>query len=308
MNFADERSRPTFAFTPDDTDESGQATLGFGYTITAPGRFLLDIGLSGSRYHKTITFSSAGLVTSVRDQPVTGSVSGSVNITRSLSLYGGYVRGFEEVAAAPANAANRGAVPPAIRTRQTDLGLRYTVSPTLSLVAGVFKIKKPYYNLDDQTNYRELGTTSNRGLEVSLAGSVRPGLTLVLGNVLLDSRIRGELASSGAIGPHPIGSIRRRSIINIDWRPGGGKSPLSFDLAAEALSARIGNVSNRLSAPAREAIDLGARYRFSIASAHALLRLQVANVFDDYGWQVAANGAFQYSAGRRLLAELRVDI
>jgi hypothetical protein len=55
-------------------------------------------------------------------------------------------------------------------------------------------------------------------------------------------------------------------------------------------------------------IDLGARYRFNLASAKALLRVQVANLFVDYGWQVATNGAFQYSVGRRFLAELRVDI
>ena len=308
LNFTDERPRPVLAFGPDDTDRFGQATLGLGYTITAPGRFLLDLGVSGSRYHKTLTFVSAGLVTSVRDRPVTGSVTGSVNLTRTLSLYGGHVRGFEEVAVAPANAANRGAVPPAIRTQQVDLGLRYAVTSTLSLVAGGFEIRKPYYNLDAQDLYRELGTSSNRGVEMSLAGTVRPGLTLVVGNVLLDSRISGELVDSGKIGPRPIGSIRRRSTINIDWRFGGGKGPLSLDLAAESLSARIGNVSNGLSAPPREMIDLGARYRFRLASARTLLRLQVANVLDDYGWQVAANGAFQYTTGRRFLAELRFDL
>lgn len=308
LNFADERPRPVLAFRPDDTDRFGQATLGLGYTLTAPGRFLIDIGVSGSRYRKTLTFVSASLVTSVRDQPVTGSVTGSVNLTPKLALYGGHVRGFEEVAVAPANAVNRGAVPPAIRTNQTDLGLRYALTPALSIVAGVFSITKPYYNLDEQANYRELGTSSNRGVEMSLTGTLRPGLTVVLGNVLLDSRIRGELVDSGRIGPRPIGSIRRRSIATIDWRPGGGKSPLSLDLAMESLSSRIGNVSNRLSAPPREMIDLGARYRFSVASAKALLRVQVANVFDDYGWQVFANGAFQYSTGRRFLAELRVDL
>lgn len=308
LTFADSRVQPAFAFGPDDTDSSGQAMLGLGYTLSSPGRFLIDLGLSASRYRKTITFTSAGLVTSVRDRPVTGSVSGTLNLSPTLSLYGGHVRGFEEVAVAPANAANRGAVPPAIRTQQTDLGLRYAVSPTVSFVAGAFSISKPNYNLDAQAVYRELGTSSNRGVEVSLAGTLRPGLSMVLGNVLLDSRISGELVDSGAIGLRPIGSIRRRSVLNLDWRLADGKSPLSLDVAVEALSARIGNISNRLLAPPREAIDLGARYRFHVASARALLRVQVANVLDDYGWQVATNGAFQYSTERRLLAELRVDI
>ncbi|MBF9152322.1 TonB-dependent receptor domain-containing protein [Novosphingobium jiangmenense] len=308
LNFADERPRPTIALGVDDTDDSSQGTLGLSYSLTRPGRFLIDAAIAGSRYSKTIRFVSAGLVTSNRDRPVTGSLTASYTISPSFSLYGGYVRGFEEVSVAPQNATNRGAVPPAIRTRQTDLGFRYAVTKNLSLVAGVFEITKPYYNLDDQLLYRDLGSSSNRGVEVSLTGTVRPGLSVVLGNVLIDSRISGELVDEGRIGPRPVGTIRRRSIANADWRLGGGKSPLSFDIAVESLSARVGNPLNSLYAPPREMIDLGMRYRFPIGSKRALLRLQLANVFDDYGWQVASNGAFQYSVGRRVLAELRFDL
>lgn len=308
LSFADERPRPTIALVADDTDDSSQGTLGLSYTLIRPGRFLIDAAIAGSRYSKTVSFVSAGLVTSNRDRPVTGSLTASYTISPSLSLYGGHVRGFEEVSVAPQNATNRGAVPPAIRTRQTDLGLRYAVTKNLSLVAGVFEISKPYYNLDDQFLYRDLGSSSNRGVEVSLTGALRPGLSLVLGNVLIDSRISGELVDEGRIGARPVGTIRRRSIANVDWRLEEGKSPLSFDLAFESLSARVGNPSNSLYAPPRETLDLGMRYRFSVGSTRGLLRLQLANVFDDYGWQVASNGAFLYSAGRRALAELRFDL
>lgn len=308
LNFADERLPPAFAFTPDDTDNSGQGALGIAYSLARPGRFLVDFAISKSRYHKTIHFISAGLTTSVRDQPITGSITGSVNLSPAFSVYGGYVRGFEEVSVAPANASNRGAVPPAIRTRQIDAGMRLAVSKGVSLVGGVFEITKPYYNIDNQSLYRDLGASSNRGIEVSLAGAVRPGLAVVLGNVLIDSQISGELVDSGAIGLRPVGTVRRRTIANVDWRLDNGTSPLSFDVGFESLSSRIGNPSNGLLAPPRETIDLGMRYRFAIGSTRALLRFQVANLTDDYGWQVAPNGAFQYSAGRRLLAEMRFDL
>ena len=308
LNYADERPLPAFAFGPDDTDDSGQGTLGFAYTLSQQGRFLVDVALAKSRYHKTIRFISAGLTTAVRDQPVTGSITGSFNISPGFSVYGGYVRGFEEVAVAPAVATNRGAVPPAIRTRQIDLGMRYAVGKNLSLVGGVFEITKPYYNLDNELLYRDLGASSNRGVEVSLAGSLRPGLTVVLGNVFIDALISGELVDSGVIGPRPVGTVRRRTIANVDWRLDSGASPWSFDIGFEGLSTRIGNASNRLLAPARATLDLGMRYRFSVGSTRALLRLQVANLLDDYGWQVAANGAFQYAAGRRLFAEMRFDL
>lgn len=308
LAFADERPRPDISLGPDDTDDTAQGSVGLAYSLTRPGRFLVDAALAVSRYRKTITFVGAGLVTAVRDEPVTGSLTGTYTVTPRLSLYGGYMRGFEEVAAAPQIATNRGFIPPAIRTSQFDAGLRYGLTDGLTLVAGVFRITKPYYNLDEDLLYRELGSSSSSGAELSLAGTLRPGLTMVLGTVLLDPQISGELVEDGRIGPRPVGSLRRRSTANLDWRLDDGTSPLSFDLAFESLSARIGNPLNTLAAPPRETIDLGLRYRFSVGSTRALLRLQVANVLDDYGWFVASNGAFLYSTSRRVLTELRVDL
>lgn len=308
LAYADERPEPVFAFGSDDRDHVEQSSLGLSYSVTKPGLFAVDFAIAASRYSKTIAFAAAATPKSVHNRPVTGSITGSFALAPGLTAYGGYVRGFEEVSPAPANAANRGSAPPAIRTRQTDAGFRYALAPGINLVGGLFAISKPYYNIGNNGIYHQLGSSSNRGVEVSLAGSLRPGLSVVLGTVALDARISGQLVSSGAIGPRPIGTVRRRSILNIDWRLDGGNSPLSFDLSAESLSKRVGNASNRLMAPARETIDLGLRYRFDLASAKALLRLQVANLFDDYGWQVSSNGAFQYSAGRRLLAELRMDL
>ncbi len=162
--------------------------------------------------------------------------------------------------------------------------------------------------MDGASLYRELGNSSSRGVEVSLAGTLKPGLTFVLGHVSLDAKISGELVAMARSGPRPIASIRRRTALNVDWRLAAGTSPLSFDLAIESLSSRVGNASNSLSAPPRDTFDLGLRYRFKLPMARALLRLQLANVLDDYGWLVFPNGAFMYSQGRRVLAELRLDL
>jgi len=307
LAFADERPVPAFHFGVDDEDSVRQMTAGVLYSFASPDRISLDLSLSATRYRKAIDFASGLPSAAVEDAPVTGGVTGSVTLLPRLTLFGGHVRGFEEVAAAPANAVNRGSAPPAIGTVQSDLGLRYTIRPGLSLVGSVFTIAKPYYNIDDTGVYRELGRSSNRGLEISLAGSLLPGVSLVAGTLLLDARIAGDLVASGAIGPRPIGSLRRRSIVNVDWRLGGGTSPLSLDVSAESLSPRIGSASNGLLAPPREVIDAGLRYRFTFGSARALLRMQVANIFNDYGWQVSGNGAFQYTHSRRVLAELSFE-
>ncbi|RYM05054.1 TonB-dependent receptor [Sphingobium cupriresistens] len=277
LTFADQRPEPVFVYGRDDQDTTSQTTIGLGYAVAQARRFSLDLALSKSRYRKSFDF--AAIVDPhavVEDDPMTGSLTAAVHMTRRLTLYGGHVRGFEEVPAAPAIAVNRGAVPPAIRTRQSEIGLRYAFSPTLNIVAGAFSITKPYFNLDSSSFFRALGASSNKGLEVSLAGSIRPGLTLIAGTVLIDSKISGDAVANGTIGARPIGSVRRRTILNLDWRLDNGSSPLSLDASVESLSARVGNARNSLFAPPRETIDLGLRYRFAIERAKMLVRVQVA--------------------------------
>ena len=133
----------------------------------------------------------------------------SAFLTHSLAAYASYTRGFEEIGTAPINAANRNEPVPAQLTRQIDAGLRYQLLPKLQLVAGVFDIDKPYFNLDQFNLFRHVGRISNRGVEFSLTGDVTERLYLVSGVVLLQPRVEYESgAVSGpttavAIGPFP---------------------------------------------------------------------------------------------------------
>ena len=175
------------------------------------------------------------------------------------------------------------------------------------LIAGGFSINKPYYNLDPVLRYRQLGKLRNRGLELSLTGQLAPGLTLVGGTMVLDPRISGEAVKAGLIGYRPVGQIRRRSAANLDWRLRSGKSPISFDLALESLSRRVGNAANTLYAPARTTVNLGARYRFKLAGGDWLLRPVLINAFNNYGWQVSTSGGFSYTTPRTLTLQLAAD-
>jgi iron complex outermembrane receptor protein len=44
----------------------------------------------------------------------------------------------------------------------------------VKLVAGLFEIRKPYFNLDASNRYQQLGSTENAGLEISVSGPVLP--------------------------------------------------------------------------------------------------------------------------------------
>lgn len=303
----DDRPEPALAFGPDDRSQVRQFTYGLGYDLRLKGRGSIGIAIQKSDYRKETRFADPLLPQVVsKDRPILFSANGTAEILPGLTAYGGYVRGLEESAVAPDIASNRNEAPPAIRTSQMDAGFRYAIAPKLSLVAGVFEVRKPYFNIDAANRFRQLGRVSNRGIEVSLAGSLLPGLTVVAGTLLLDPKVSGEAVAAGVIGPRPVGSFKRHSIADFDWRP-VGQEAWSFDLALESFSSVTGNRLNNFVAPARETIGIGARYRFRLGNTKLLLRGQVTNLFNDYGWKVSSSGGFTFTLPRTAVVNLAAD-
>jgi iron complex outermembrane recepter protein len=307
INGPDIRTRPNIVLGVSDYDRVRQVTYGVSYGLDWARRGSFNVSLSKSAYRKTIDFANTALADqNIRNDPWLYSASGSVIITPKLTVFGGYVRGLEESLIAPEIAVNRGEAPPAILTRQFDGGARLALTAKLSLVAGLFSVRKPYFNIDSNLRFGQLGIVENRGVEISLAGQLASGVTIIAGSAFLDSKISGAAVANTSIGLRPVGSVRRRSVLNLDWKPVGQKS-WSFDLAIESFSSRIGNISNILAAPPRSSLALGTRYRFNLGSASALLRAQVTNIFNEYGWLVSSSGGFTYSPPRAAVVQLLFD-
>ncbi len=301
-------SQPAYTLPAKNEDQVRQLSGGIAYSLLWQKGLSLDFGISKTSYRKAVNFADPLLADPVsRDNPVLWNMAGSYALTGNLYVYGGMTRGLEDAPIAPNIATNRSEAPPAARTKQAEAGLRLALPANLVLVAGVFSISKPYFSLDPSLRFRQLGTLTNRGLEFSLTGRPAPGLTVLAGTMLLDPRIAGEDVNSGLIGPRPVGQIRRRSVFNLDWRMQGGKGPLSLDLAFESLSSRMANSANTLSAPARTNLNLGARYRFNLGKLELLLRPQLTNAFNNYGWQVSSSGGFGYTPPRAMTMSVDAD-
>ena len=304
----DIRPAPAFVVGPKSLDQVRQLTWGASYSLVRAERFGFDASISKASYRKAIDFADPRLVDpETREGPIMWNAGGTVNLAPALSLYGGLSHGMEEALAAPEIAANRAEAPPAIHTSQVEAGIKYAVTPRLTLIAGGFSITKPYYNLDPVLRYRRLGDLRNRGVELSLTGQVYPGLTVVGGTMLLDPRIAGEAVDTALIGPRPVGQIRRRSVLTFDWRSSAGQGPLSLDLSLESLSSRTANAANTLAAPPRTVLNLGARYRLPLAGGAWLIRPVLYNAFDVYGWNVSSSGGFTYIAPRAATLQLVAD-
>lgn len=300
-----EMEKPDFTFGAQTNEAVRQFTGGIGYEGRWRNVGEVALGLQKTFYSKKVERSASPVPVS-NDSPwlINGAVS--IYATPKLVFYGGYTKGLEESPVAPEIATNRGEAAPAIITEQKDAGFRYAISDRLKFVAGVFDVQKPYYALDDTQLFTSLGSLRHRGLELSLAGQIAKGLSLVGGTVILNASVSGKEVDQGRIGKRPLGSFVRHSTLVVDyqvpWLEG-----LSLDLAYESTSRRTSNRQNTLFIPARYVVSPGLRYRFNLAGKASVLRAQIGTLNDVYGYNNVGEG-FIYNMPRRYVLTLNTDV
>ncbi len=296
---------PAFRFTQQQFDDVKQFTGGIAYEGRWLGVGEVAAGLQWTDYKKRIDLPAGG-VQATDARLLLYNVTLAANLGERLVVYAGTVNGLEESGVAPGNAINRNEALPAITTRQFDAGLRFALTDQIKLVAGVFDISKPYFNLDAAGRFDVLGDVVNRGVEASIAGPITPSLSVVAGGVWLWPKVSAPGAAPGRIGERPVAAIGQRFELSADWRPGFAPG-LSFDARLAYRSSETATVSNLVAIPARTIIDLGGRYRFRLAGNNALLRVQVTNLFDVEGYDLRGAGAYGPIPGRLAQAYVTID-
>lgn len=306
IGVADPQPKPELMFGPQTRDHVRQLTGALSYEGRLFDRLELSAGIQKAVYRKETASPDAIAPIEGRDQPWLYNVAGALHLGGRLALDASYTRGLEEGGVAPPNAVNKDAASPALGTRQIDAGLRYAFSDQFRLVAGVFDVRKPYFNLNGNGVYRQLGDFQQRGIEMSLTGSPVKGLYLVAGTLLLKPRVTGEEVEAGLIGPKPVGQTGRLTIVSADYELPWLKG-ISLDATITSVGSRVASPDNKLSIPARTILDLAARYRFKLGKAPASLILRLGNVFNTFGWRTNSSAVFVPNAQRRLSATIAAD-
>lgn len=301
-----ELAEPAFTYGPRDRDVVRQVTPGVSYggQWASVGEF--SVGLQKSFYRRQFGAENAAPVKTSSARWLYNATA-AVYPFADLALYAGYTRGLEEFGTAPENAANRGQPVPAALTKQIDGGLRYRIKPGLNLVAGVFKISKPYFDRDQANIYANVGGLRHRGVEVSLTGQVLPGMTVVAGAVLLQARASGLSVERGLIGRVPPGRPPTSYLLNAQYALPSLRGFL-VDTQVAVDKSYYANRANTLRIPSAMTVDLGTRYSFSVFKTRANLRLQVRNVFNAYNWTAdGASGRVAPTAPRRINIRIAAD-
>ena len=297
--------RPDFVFGEQSHDEVEQHTFGTAYELQWAGLGEISVGLQKTSYSKSVDTPTAVLPDS-RADPWLKYATATVNATERLAFYASYTEGLEESPVAPSNALNRNFAAPALQTEQYDAGVRWSAFADMKLIAGVFNIEKPYFDVDGSGFFAELGTVEHRGVELSFAGNPREDLTVIVGTRWLDATVSGPTVDAGLIGEKPVGSARQYSLATAEYRFAG--TGASIDATVEHITSQVANSDNTIDVPARAVMHIGGRYRFTMFEKPVTLRLMVQNVTDEYGWTAWSSGVYTYNAPRRFTAYITADL
>lgn len=296
---------PAYTFSQQTHDRTRQWTGGLAYDGRWGGVGEFGLSIQKTDYRKQV--QKPGLAPArVADQPWLYNFSAAAHIGTNLVAFGGHTRGLEESGVAPDRAANRNELLAAIQTSQRELGIRYTLTPEIKLVAAIFDVRKPYFNFDAADRFVLLGDLKHQGLELSLAGRLTPRLAIVAGAVLSRPRTTGEGVRLGRVGTRPVGLASRSAELNLDWRT-PWLDGLSLDMTASHTGAVPATVNGQVAIPARTLVGMSGRYRTKLFAHPATLRVAISNLFNTYGYDLKGAGTYDVIAGRVASAYVSVD-
>jgi len=268
-------------------DTTRQMTAGLGYEFNPTPSTWFRGAVQHSRYEKEVAAPSSPIQSNVED-PWLYDLAVSVSPRPSLTFFATTVRGLEESGTAPANAANRNEVLPAVIATQYELGVRYRISPTITFISSLFEISKPTPGFDAQGVYGLIGDARHRGVELSVVGRPFPSLNVVSGLVFLDPARHGPLIDQGILVGRAAGTPSVTGLLNVTYQVPGMRG-LSIDGQITSNSRMLVNPRTGLETSGYAVLDVGARYTFEIRGAPTTLRFRVGNVLDEDQWVANRN-------------------
>jgi iron complex outermembrane recepter protein len=298
---------PDFTYSARGLDHAELWSVGAAYRADWKSTGVLEMGIQEEDYRETDN-SPGAAESEIAAHPFRAYANSAFAVTPDLTLYTGYTQGLENSGVAPNSAGNSGAVLPASLTWQVDTGARYDITPKLKVIAGVFELQKPYFNLDTNNIDRMLGVQRARGIELSVAGEVTENLHVNVG--VLDGRVGitgPDLAAEG-VGSVAIGQPRLMYVATANYSFPRWEAA-SLDVSAAHVGTAPESLDNGVYTRPANLLNIGGRYKFTAFGENSTLRLQVQNVLATNLWQqLNTPGVFQWPGPRRVFVYLTTDL
>jgi iron complex outermembrane receptor protein len=269
-------------------------TLGF-----LGDRVLFTIGARHQQLHQNNYSVSDNSLTSAYDQSINTPLFGLVvKPMENVSLFANRSEALAIGQSAPNTAVNAGQTLSPARSKQYEVGAKYD-SNHFGATLSAFQIEQPLAYLDTTTNvFGTNGTQRHRGIELSVYGEPVHGVHLLAGATLLNAKqIDTNLGANDGLRPIGVPSYLFNASVEYDV-------PALTGLTVSAAWIHTGNqfvdAQNRLSIPAWDRFDLGARYTTSIYKHPTTFRATVENITNKAYWaSVGTSSAYLFQGNPR---------
>ena len=237
-----------------------------------------DQRIQESSYDYDTGAENAGAYKASRVTPVAGVV---FKANRQVSLYATYIEGLVAGDIAPATVGsvvvkNAGEVFKPYQSKQAELGAKLDLG-RIGGTFSVFQTRKPIASIDSNGFYGVNDHQRNRGAELSFYGEAMPGLRLLGGVSLLNTKVDGK---------DGIGAPKSQFNGGVEWDVPGVVG-LTVDGRVQHTASQFADGANTQVVPAWTRLDLGTRYAFDVGSQVVTLRARVDNVTNRNYWASA---------------------
>ncbi|MBT9516599.1 MAG: TonB-dependent receptor [Methyloversatilis discipulorum] len=268
-------------------------------------RLQLTLGVRRQRV-ETDNFNplNGALTTAYDESALTPLVGIVVKPWQRVALYANHIQGLSRGDIAPPSASNAGEVFAPYKARQNEVGVKAEIGGVIATLSA-FQITKPSGQLTG-TVFAVDGEQRNRGVELALSGEAAPGLRLLGGVTLLDADLT-QTNSAATLGRTAVGVPSFMANLGAEWDatflPGVTLTGNVMHTGSQYVDR-----ANTLRVPDWTTVDLGARYRTTVAGRATVFRAQLRNAFDRNYWAgVSQYGSLVQGAPRMLLLSATVD-
>lgn len=213
-----------------------------------------------------------------------------------LSTYVSYAKGLEQGDPAPLGTTNQNQVLDPLDSRQVEAGVKWDVSPALSVQTALFRIEKPLEFVDASDTWVQSGTQRHTGLEFSVAGRVTPNLTLFGGLTLLDPE-QQSTGDPARDGKQKSNVARRRASLFAEYAV-PALPRLVVDGRWQHVARRPVTDDNTVWVDGYDIFGAGVRYTTTLQRLPTTFGITVDNLFDKNYWKDVGLGYLHLGAPR----------
>ncbi|MBR7747054.1 TonB-dependent siderophore receptor [Undibacterium baiyunense] len=203
--------------------------------------------------------------------------------TPTTNTYLSLSEGLEHGGVAPIGTSNENKMLDAGKSKQIEFGVKSAIARDLNVSAAIFRITKPLEYTNAANMYVSTGEAEHRGLEIAAQGNLATNWILGLSATALNAR-QNNTGDANIEGKRVTNVPNFKSTIYTDYAPAAW-SGTHLTASWQYSGSKAFSPDNKVSVPAFNVVNLGARYTTQIQGVVSTFRFDINNAFNKFYWR-----------------------